>query len=342
MMRRSAFLLGILAALTACAAPPSETAARRWLRCEECKRGELDSVVRFGDQAVGVLASALDGPPASERASVRRQSEDRYARLHPAAFSLTRYVSHYDSNFVAHYQAHAMVALGAIGTPAARAALHQAMQNDSIYRRDVIRALSRAAPIALDTAAGGNQAAPRDSLVRVEPGVRIRDSVSGQPLANILVRFTVDSGGGDVADSLRRTGPNGVASVPWTLGPGPDSLNVLRAEAFRRTILFRVTSHGLTPRLVFAAQPVNGTQGQPLLPGIQVLVLDAWDQRDTTFGGTAQARIMGTADTVSGPIVKGAVNFPNLVPSAPGAAVRIRVQAAGATPAVSEPFDVVP
>jgi hypothetical protein len=44
---------------------------------------------------------------------------------------------------------------------------------------------------------------------------------------------------------------------------------------------------------------------------------------------------------VNGQVVKGVVDFPNLVPSVLGT-FRIRVEAAGATPAVSQLFDIVP
>jgi hypothetical protein len=335
-------LAGLVVALGACHPTESERATvRRWLLCEECNRGELDAVAALKDRVTRMLADALKGPPASGREHVQRQAEDRFKRLVSPAFTSSAYVAHYDSNYIATYQAHAAIALGRIGTAAARAALFAAMQNDSVYRYDVIRAFAAAAPISLDTAAGASQAAPRDSAVRIDPAVSLFDTVANRAVPNIRVAFTVDSGGGKVTDSIRRTGANGIASTHWTLGTGPDSVNVLRATTFRRSVTFRAIGHGLTPRLVFAAQPVTGTQGQPL-PAIKVLVLDAWGQKDTTFSGTAQAVIKATSSSETSPVVKGVVDFPNLVPAVSGAAFRIRVQAVGATPAVSEPFDVVP
>ena len=340
-----------LGTIMACAPPPSEMAVNRWLLCEECNRGELDSVVRFGDQAVGQLVRALDGPSASERAWIRQQSADRYAQLQPLAFAdSARYVSHYDSNFVASYQAHAATALGVIGTAHARAALHRAMRNDSNYRQDVIRTLSRAAPVRLGVVTGNGQAAPPDSLVRVNPTVRVVDSVTGRPLAAVGVTFTVRLGRGRLGDSvapadsvvLRRTNGNGLASVRWALGSGPDSANVLNAETFRRSVTLHATSHGPVPRLVFTVQPSSGKVGQPLVPAIRLVILDAWNRRDSTFTGTASANILGTGVATTSPVVAGQVEFSNLIAQSQGAGIQISVEVAGATPAVSQPFDVVP
>jgi hypothetical protein len=349
--RTARLLAGMLVALTACAPPPSEMAIDRWLRCEECNRGELDSVVAFGSQAVGRLVGALDGPSAAELAWVHQQSVDRYTRLRPAAFGdSSRYLGHYDSNFVASYQAHAAIALGRIGTPEARAALHQAMRNDSVFRHDVLRSLSRAAPIVLAAVDGNNQGAPFDSLVRVNPTVRVADSVTGQPLAGIGVTFMVRSGGGRLAKSgspadsavVQRTSGNGLASVRWQVGPGPDSANVLRAESFRQSVTLHATSHGFDRRLAFIAQPANGTEGQPLAPSIRLVLLDAWDQRDTTAIGTAVANIIGTTIGATGQVIAGQVEFPNFVMTGHGTGFRMIVRMLNVTPAISLPFDVGP
>jgi hypothetical protein len=334
-------LAAVVAVVAACKAP-DEGAVRRWLRCEECNRGELEAVVKQGDAAVGLLSAAAIGPPKRERERVRIQSQDRYARLHPS-MPESVYVAHYDSNFVANYQAHALVSLNAIATPAAKAALYQAMQNDSIYRRDVLRALARVAPVRLTLVAGDSQAAPVDSTLRTDPSVRVTDSVTGQPLSNIRVVFTVDSGGGGVLpDSVRRTDSAGIASVRWSLDTVADSFNVLTARVLRRTARFEAMAHGLQPRLVFVAQPTIGTLGQPLLPVVQVAVVDAWNQPDTTFSGLAVASILGTAIQVATPVVAGRASFPNLIPPNLGSGFRIRVALLGTTPVVSQPFDVVP
>jgi hypothetical protein len=349
--RRASLLAWLMLLLSACKPSPSEQAVSRLLRCEECNRGELQAVLDFGNQAVDHLDRVLSkGPSARERAIIRQQAADRYARLHPAGVSLADWVRHYDTDFVISFQKQAGYALGLIPTAEAREALHKAMRNDSLYDRDVIRTLTRAAPIAVSVAAGNGQGAPSDSLVRVDPTVRVSDSITGQPLANMRVVFTVDSGGGLMPDPgaapdsvvLRRTNVNGLASVRWSLGVVPDSFNVLRANVLGKSASFNATAHGPTPRLVFTMQPVNGLPGQPLSPGIEAMVVDAWDQRDTTFNGPAQVAIIGTAIAAAAPIVKGVVSFTGLVPPVLGTGLRLRVQAAGATSAVSQPFTIAP
>jgi hypothetical protein len=334
-------VVALVLALATCPPPPEKAVIDRWLLCEECISGELDSVIALGDDATDMLRMALlKGPPSSDREHIRRHAASRYTRLRSPLVSPSRWVDQYESNYVEHYQSHAATALGRIGTPAARAALFEAMQRETRYGRDARRALARAAPLALAVAAGDSQAAPLDSLVLVDPTVALRDSVTGQPLPNVRVVFSVDSGGGR-ADSVRRTGANGLASVHWSLGPGPDSTNVLRAETFRRSVLFRATSHGFTPRLVFTVQPTNGTQGAPLLPGVRLKVVDAWDRVVSTFSGTAFANLVGTSIVESSPVVNGEIDFSSLVVPAIGT-FRIKVLLAGTTPTVSQSFDVVP
>lgn len=318
---------------------------RRWLLCEECNRGELEAVVALGDRATGTLAQALEGPPDSGRAYVRRQALERFNRLPASGFTPDAFVAHYDSNYVATYQRHAATALGRIGTPAARAALYSAMQNDSLYRADVIRAMSEAAPVKLDSLIPTVQAAPRDSAVRIDPAVTLRDTISGLGVPNIPVMFLVDSGGGTVTDSIQRTDPNGIASTHWTLGPapggGPDSTNVLRASTFRRDVTFRAVSHGLTPRLVFVVQPSTVAAGNPMAPPVEVWALDGFDQPDTLLTGLAKATVIGTPYSVSEPIDEGKINIPPIAPTTLGS-FRLSVKLPGATDAVSDLFDVTP
>jgi hypothetical protein len=71
--RWSAFLTAIGACtLIACGLSRDEEAAvHRWLLCEECVDGELDSVVAFGNRAVPALDAALRGPPRDRYENVR-------------------------------------------------------------------------------------------------------------------------------------------------------------------------------------------------------------------------------------------------------------------------------
>jgi len=340
-------LAGLAVAFMACHPTSAEkTVVRRWLLCEECPSADLAAVVALGDNVTGMLGDALlKGPPASGREHIRRQAKEAYNRLPlPRPVSVDAFVGHYDSNYVASYQSHAAIALGQINTAQARALLRTAVQRDSAFRYDVVRSLAYAAPLALAPAAGDTQGAPPDSVVRINPTVQVRDSATKQALAGVRVVFTVDSGGGQVTDSVRRTGANGLASTQWTLGPaspgGGDSTNVLRATSLGQSITFRATAHGFTPRLAFVVQPSTVIQGDPIVPTVQVVALDAWDQRDSTLAGTAQANVIGFVYAVTQPMVAGQVAFPNLIPSFTGTGLRIRVKVTGATPVVSEPFDV--
>lgn len=342
---------GLIIGLAACHPNKNDrVVVRRWLLCEECNRGELDSVVALKDRATGLLRDALRGPPDSGREHVRRQAESRYRRLRTPLTSLQIFVVHYDSNYVANYQTHAAIALARIGTASARAALLQAVQSDSTYAEAVVRALAAAVPLGVRRVTGDSQAAPPDSFLRIKPAVLVRDDSTGQALANVLVAFTVDSGGGRVDTAVRRTGPNGVASVRWSLGPGPDSTNVLRATSYRHSVSFRATAHGPKPRLVFIVQPSNGRKGQPISPAPRVVALDAWDQRDTTLSGTASVRavkqtltaVIGMSFTATGSVAAGQVDFPNLIPTFSDTGVQLIVVVTGATRAVSRRFDVAP
>jgi hypothetical protein len=340
---RAVLVSGLIALNAACHPTAAERVIiRRWLLCEECNRGELEEVAALGDRATGMLAEALEGPPDSGRAYIRRQAQERFTRLPAPGFSQAAFVAHYDSNYIATYQRHAATALGRIGTPAALAALYSAMQKDSLYRADVIRAMSAAAPITLDTVTTTVQAAPRDSAVRIDPTVMLVDTVSGLGVPNIRIAFLVDSGGGEVTDSIRRTSANGSASTHWILGPGPDSTNVLRATAFRRNVIFRAVGHGLTPRLVFAVQPSNVQAGHTMAPSVRVVALDGFDQPDTLLTGLAKATVVGTSYSVSGPIMNGIVDLPTLAPPLAGANRQLLVSLVGATEVVSQPFDVTP
>lgn len=335
-------LLGLVIVLAACHPTGAErSTVRRWLLCEECNEGELDAVVSLGNNGVGALADALNGPPLEGRANVRLQAEAMFNRLTGARLTQSEYVSHFVANYVATYQSRSIVALGRIGTPQAHAALIQALQGETIYRDDVLKQLGAAAQVSLSRFAGEAQSAPLDSFVLVSPTVLVRDSTTGQPLRNVRVRFLVDSGGGRVADTVQRTGTSGLASVRWRLGAA-DSVNVLLASVAGRTVRFHAAGHGFTPRIVFTTQPGNGTVGHPLTPAPGIVVLDPWGRKILTFNGTVRVTINGTAFALLQRVVAGEASIPGVVPPTPGTGFRLGVAMIGATTTTSAPFDVVP
>jgi len=136
-------LLVTLGSVAACLSPGGGQSEREkevlrrdvlaWLECEECTEGELDAVLKEGNNAVPTLAAVLAGGPSpANRERLRRHLEETwdelqtYARTHPEArIDLGRedYVALYMDNYVALYQSRAAHALRQIGTSAAKEAL---------------------------------------------------------------------------------------------------------------------------------------------------------------------------------------------------------------------------
>lgn len=153
---------GLAGTLLSCGGAPKPNGDRevlaRWLLCEECIDGELDSLRAPArrDRIVPLLAEALRGPPLRSSENVRRQLDETYQQLARRAVSrdkpmpLTRdaYVAHYLGNYEAGYQSRAITGLVAIGTPDARQALAEAhdrvRSGESLYRGDVVEELIRA------------------------------------------------------------------------------------------------------------------------------------------------------------------------------------------------------
>lgn len=63
---------------------PSDRAVSRWLTCEECLAGELDSVTASGGATFGRLISSLKGPPDSVLARSRISAGDAFVRARRA------------------------------------------------------------------------------------------------------------------------------------------------------------------------------------------------------------------------------------------------------------------
>jgi hypothetical protein len=109
-----------------------------YLECEECTQGELQAVTQLGRQAVPTLVACLNKGPSQANRELLRQhlvttygQLKSYAKTHPEAeISLTEkeYVDTYMDNYVALYQARAATALAAIGGPAAKEALANALR----------------------------------------------------------------------------------------------------------------------------------------------------------------------------------------------------------------------
>lgn len=115
------------------------------------------------------------------------------------------------------------------------------------------------------------------------PSVRVSDA-QGQPVAGVLVNFTVTGGGGSVVPAIASTDANGIATAAlWTLGPQAGS-NTLTASASATggplsgsPVRFAASAAaGPASRLVIASQPsATGASGVPLAHPPTVQLQDA-------------------------------------------------------------------
>jgi hypothetical protein len=291
-----------------------------------------------------LLDSALDGPSPDRRANMRRQAEAMWRGMQDTTVvALQRFLDHYDANYVASYQSRAAMALDSIGTPEARRILNDALRSDSIYRPDVRWVLGRSVNARLSLVAGDSQTAPLDSFVRVNPGVSIRDSVTGAGLEQVRVVFYVDSGRGRVLDSVEFTDTAGGAEVRWQLGPEPqDSINLLRAVAVGQAVHFHARAYKPGLRVVFKVQPRNARVGQPLVPAVRIEVVDAWGVTQTQINEAVTVTVGGTTISSVHRVAAGVAQIPGLSMPRPGASLVLRAEVPGAEPAVSTPFDIAP
>ena len=240
---RSQCLTGLLIAGVLAGCDPLTPAERRtideWLQCEECSDGELDSVAQLGNRGVRRLTAALRGAPPEDSSNIRFQAESMHARVQGATIPVTEYADRAVANYKATYQKRAAIGLHRINTPQAHAALVAALHDYARYRADVLRVLGAAAGAQLSKLEGDSQVVLVDSFVPVDPRVLVSDSTQqAEGMPGIRVVFQVDSGGGQLSDSVRFTDTQGQASVRWRLGPTPGQ-NQLRASAAGREVIFQ-------------------------------------------------------------------------------------------------------
>ncbi len=144
-------IVGVLMSINGCNDPDSvprraagdvEPMVVRWMECNDCRGGELDSVVALGEPAVPLLTQFLRQGPPPERldafeARLDRTYHRRGARneISPDEFKAT-----YSRGFRIGYQERAARALGRLGGGAAAESL-RAVPDDSVPPpvRDAIR-----------------------------------------------------------------------------------------------------------------------------------------------------------------------------------------------------------
>lgn len=78
----------------------------------------------------------------------------------------------------------------------------------------------------------------------ITPAVLVRDA-GGRPLPGVVVTFQVTAGGGSLGRAASSTNGDGIASVPWTLGPEPGINTVVARVGDLAPISLSVTSCGV-------------------------------------------------------------------------------------------------
>ncbi|HXG44016.1 MAG TPA: Ig-like domain-containing protein [Gemmatimonadales bacterium] len=130
-----------------------------------------------------------------------------------------------------------------------------------------------APPVAVRLVGGGGQRAAA-GMPLARPVVLEAVDSFGNPVAGAAIRLTTPAGG--AADSLVETGPDGQASVRWTLSvtAGPTSL-VARLAGSKAALEIPATAEPAAPaKLRFAPAPPTGIAGQSLSKPVQVTVTD--------------------------------------------------------------------
>lgn len=118
--------------------------------CEDCTDGELRAVVKLGAQAVpSLIATLRDGLSPASQALFEEQLGSFYdTAARKGRTTRQEFVAHHVGNREALVRVRAARALGRIGTPAAQAALREALvirQRPSV-EESIRRAIEEAAP----------------------------------------------------------------------------------------------------------------------------------------------------------------------------------------------------
>jgi len=180
-------------------------------------------------------------------------------------------------------------------------------------------------------------------------------SATGAPVADVLVSWSVTSGGGSVSSASTTTDGAGQASVRWTLGTiagqGRDSVTAVAADLSGSPLTFTATAQpGPPAALAFAGQPTNVTAMIAMSPAVQVAVRDAYGNGVATSGtaitvdvtsgtGPASAVLSGTRTRTT---VNGVATFGDLSIDRAGDGYSFTATTTGLPNAVSSSFGVAP
>lgn len=168
---------------------------------------------------------------------------------------------------------------------------------------DRVRKLTVQTPAVMTIAAGNNQSGPSGNTVSI--AVQVADA-TGMAVGNVLVNFSVSSGSASLGSSSARTGGNGIASVPVTLGQTAGPVTIAAAAAGLSGVTFSLT---VTPAVIVTLAPqITSVRGAgfstpavlALSPGGIATVLGL------NFGAPGTFQSVGQGDLVNGQVP---VNF---------------------------------
>lgn len=154
-------------------------------------------------------------------------------------------------------------------------------------------------PASLEVVAGGGQSAVVTNFVSIAPSVRVRDA-NGNALSGIVVRYSIESGGGTVTGDSARTDANGVApSGSWRLGSTPGA-QALRATAQGKSVTITAIATAGPPALIV---PIT-SQSSAALVAASVVPVPTIEVRDG-FGNTLPGVAVTFTVTLGGGTVTG-------------------------------------
>ncbi len=178
-------------------------------------------------------------------------------------------------------------------------------------------ATATAGPAAVLVASvGNNQTAGAGTSVAIAPAVRVNDAL-GNPVAGIVVTFTVSSGGGTASGTTATSNASGLAAVGgWVMGSQTGTNTLTASAPGLPSVVFSATSS--------SAPVVASVQPQPLVPGIS-FVISGTGFAPTVAGNTI--RVAGVTATITAAT---ATQLTATAPCVPSGTVPVVVTSAGA------------
>ncbi|MBA4071677.1 MAG: hypothetical protein C0497_07555 [Gemmatimonas sp.] len=195
----------------------------------------------------------------------------------------------------------------------------QAMQAVATGVKDTVffTATATAGPAAvLVASAGNNQTAGAGTAVPIAPAVRVNDAF-GNPVAGIVVTFTVSSGGGTASGTTATSSASGLAAVgSWVMGTATGTNTLTASAPGLPGVVFNATSSSAP--VVVAVEP------QPLVPGT-AFVITGSGFAPTVAGNTIL--VSGVSATVTAATT---TQITATAPCVPSGTVPVVVASAGA------------